>query len=82
MGLVCPEASRPLLKGKLIRRSNVFGVFLRLTNSYESLTLKGRIVIRPNTAYSSCGKWEKGKWEYMWTNPPLAHKLSRLDWTH
>lgn len=56
---MCHEASNPP-QGKADLPEQCFCVFLCLTNSYESLTLKGCIVIQPNTAYSSCGKGEKG----------------------
>lgn len=60
IGLVCLKASNPS-SGKADPPEPRFSVFPCLTNSYESLTLKGCIVIQPNTAYTSPGKGEMGK---------------------
>lgn len=83
VGLICHEARKPS-KGKADPPKPRFSsIFLCLTNSYESLTLKESIVIHPTTAYSSCGKREKevGVRLPQWTGPPFAQKYSRLNMT-
>ena len=55
--LICPGANNSS-PGEADPPEPRFSVFLCPTHSYESLTVKGSIVIQPNTGCSSCGKGE------------------------